>query len=124
MCICLAASSSNRFFFWTFSLLLRGPNDRDRILLKYKPKQKEKKNNPVTSWAVSGRCFAAVLQWCRKMFEKILAQRFDSDGLFIIRCETVFVEKHIFTGWRERNPQSFMIKLDKLAAVRGAVTAL
>lgn len=56
VCICLAASSSNRFCFWTFSLLLRCPNDRDRILLKYKPKQKGKKNNPVTSWTVSGRC--------------------------------------------------------------------
>lgn len=52
MCMCLAASSGSRFCFWTFSLLLRCPNDRDRILLKYKPKQ----NKPVTSWAVSGRC--------------------------------------------------------------------
>lgn len=55
MCICLAASSSKRFCFWTFSLLLRCPNDADRILLKCRPKQKGK-NKPVTSWAVSGRC--------------------------------------------------------------------
>lgn len=50
-CICLAASSSNRFCFWTFSLLLRCPNGRDRILLKYKPK----KIKTVTSLAVLGR---------------------------------------------------------------------
>lgn len=121
-CICLAASSSNRFCFWTFSPAEVSKWRRRNPAQKETKKKQKTKQKTATSWAASGRIRRSATTASEDVWK-------DSGTVIWIRW---FIHHLLRNGtrfpWmavpRQRLPWRFVIELDELAAVRGAATAL